>query len=305
MSSGLTKKVSFAEPVVNEEIEPEARGPFKPGDAEAATASVSPDEPGESILGRSGRAMMPFGVRRPPASLRATDGSGACLGDVCSLDLVSEHFDQMDYFDVYPLRKTMRRVHIDTRNRDWIPTDQELPNEWCVGDLEDHLVTCRQYLDGTRETVKGKFVHLLEKDAEGRYVQKSTTKGSGKHWRGETWIFLKGADLTKPLESVHEPAERRTLEQGEVVVMAAGRQLGGPDFDAGSALQVERDELIKAQRSCRELKIYAEGKVIAARDGDEAVIILPGEDVEGTKGFLAQKGEYRRGPAGAREVRAV
>ena len=68
--------------------------------------------------------------------------------------------------------------------------------------------------------------------------------------------------MDHPLETVHEPDERRLLEQGEILVVRAGRVKRDTTFAPDSALGVERSELVRAQRECRELKIFAEGAVI-------------------------------------------
>ena len=76
--------------------------------------------------------------------------------------------------------------------------------------------------------------------------------------------------MNHTFEIVYEPEERRLLEHGEILVAKAGRKLKGPEFAPDSALGVERNELVRAQRECKELRFFAEGAVILKDEGEVA-----------------------------------
>ena len=131
--------------------------------------------------------MMPFGVRRPPAGV-LVDGDGEVgASDLIAGELLSDDLNTLDYYDMYPMRRMIRRVHIQDRRQMWVPTDRELPTEWTVDDLEDWSATRKQYPDGRQVTVKGKFKHLLEKNRDGLMVLKDRDIPKDRNvWRGET-----------------------------------------------------------------------------------------------------------------------
>ena len=251
---GPGKRVGFAEPVVEVEIFPDGAQ----RDGFGREIRPARDEVVDTPLGKGGRALMPFGVRRPPAGVLVDGDDEVGVADLNTGELLSDDLNTLDYYDVYPMRKMLRRVHVQDRRQQWIPTDSELPVEWAVDDLEDWSVTRKQYPDGRQETKKGKYKHMLEKTRDGLMALKGGEIARDREaWRGETWIYLKGSDLNHTLEMTYEPEERRLLERGEILIARAGQQTRGPEFAPDSALCVEREELIRAQRECRELKIFA------------------------------------------------
>ena len=88
--------------------------------------------------------MMPFGVRRPPAGV-LVDGDGEVgVSDLIAGELLSDDLNTLDYYDMYPMRQMLQRMHVQDRRLMWLPTDRELPIEWTVDDLEDWTATWKQ-----------------------------------------------------------------------------------------------------------------------------------------------------------------
>ena len=118
---GPGKRVTIEEPEVEVDIFPD--GSQRDGHGRWRVKS-SPEESRSPIHTEGGLAMRPFGVRRPPAGV-LVDGDGEVgVSDLIAGELLSDDLNTLDYYDMYPMRQMLRRVHVQDRRQMWVPTDR-------------------------------------------------------------------------------------------------------------------------------------------------------------------------------------